>query len=189
MYVPSLTKYVFSSLSTDNAGMPSFLCYTSSHHRWLSDTCTQLVCTCLRTLVMSSADKNSGAVSPDYLCCFYCCNWKRFKETHCIYVTLHHSFSRYLAGGAGWQQHDNKCCVFFARLFWPSHWEPGSSQAAGQSIILFWVFLFNVYSHIWRLFATNIVFGIYKWYVRSLAIRPLLQPTQSKTMYFNQSRY
>ena len=42
MYVPSLTKYVFSSLSTDNAGMPSFLCYISSHHRWLSDTCTQL---------------------------------------------------------------------------------------------------------------------------------------------------
>ena len=135
-------QFVCSSLSTAIAGMPSFLCYISNHHRWLSDTCTQLVCTSLRTLVKSSRDKNSGAVSPDYLCCFYCCNWKRFKETHCIYVTLHHSFSRYLAGGAGWQQHDNKCCVFFAHLFWPSHWKPGSPQAAGPSIILFWVFLF-----------------------------------------------
>ena len=90
MYVPSLTKYVcqVTSLSTDIAlFLMLHQVITGDCLTHVPSQCVHCTCTCLRTLVMSSADKNSGAVSPDYLCCFYCCNWKRFKETHCIYMS------------------------------------------------------------------------------------------------------
>ena len=89
-------------------------------------------------------------VSLDYLSgCLDCCNWKRFKETtrttgiaHTSHLSLFFPSDIWLKRGTGWQQNDNKCCDFFAHLFWPPQWKPGSSQAAGPSIPLFWMFLF-----------------------------------------------